>query len=330
VKAPPGVSVSQYFPKGVRCESLQAPGISQIAEWLVDLKSKYEQVEPAGKRGQVELWKNIETHEEIAVKTFLLDDKDKKAGLEAQNKFLSELQNLLPLRHPCILSLKGCCLPNESSDGLRLVTEFCRSGSLRPILSSQTKTPRWWTQQKKITAIAGIVLGMKYLHSEGFIHRDLKPDSILLDEDGRVRITDFGLSQILESVLVKKPAESHCYVAPELKTGTYDEKVDVYSFGLMLYEICTGDAFLSDLKPGADVLVKLESGWRPEIASCLPDVTKRLIKRCWAANCSERPSFAEIWDILKGCEFEVIKDVKGADVRSFVKWVEDEIEEGKK
>jgi serine/threonine protein kinase len=103
--------------------------------------------------------------------------------------------------------------------------------------------PGFWNATGKGIIITGIVLGMKYIHSRGYIHQDLKPDNIMINEHGQALIGDFGACRPKNEDCTPVPeAGTVHYAAPEL----YDDRirptptVDVFSFGLILYEILVG------------------------------------------------------------------------------------------
>jgi serine/threonine protein kinase len=181
-----------------------------------------------------------------------------------------------------------------------------------------------------VSSISGIVLGMEYIHSKGFIHRDLKPENILLDDDLRVRIADFVSSRIHETdvTMARDCGSAPLYVAPEFVEGNYTNrhysmKVDVYSFGLILYEIIVGDGLFSSPGDKMALFMKLNRGWRPEIPSGVLEISKSLIENCWKEDPNERPGFDDIWRIIKGCDFELIGGAKRAEVHSFLARIEE-------
>jgi serine/threonine protein kinase len=171
------------------------------------------------------------------------------------------------------------------------------------------------------------------------IHRDLKPANILLDDGHNVKIFDFSSSQIYEVdvTLTQQPgappfppsyligAGTPLYMAPEVPEGHYDSKVDVYSFGLMLYEIVVGSEELSgcrnDRKP--KLLFDLTAGIRPGIPEGTAAFAKTLIERCWAMDPRDRPSFGEIWNCLNANGFEILAGVDLVAVQAYITMIEE-------
>jgi serine/threonine protein kinase len=99
-----------------------------------------------------------------------------------------EIEKLMNLTHPCIAAPLGFVLPTVSKE-LKIARLYSRSGSLKDVLSVR---PLWWTPTAKAIAVAGIVFGMKFLHSFGVIHGSLKPSNVLFDEYHQIQIADFG------------------------------------------------------------------------------------------------------------------------------------------
>jgi serine/threonine protein kinase len=256
-------------------------------------------------------------NERIAVKSF-------PQTLHA--KFIRGAGALKVFNHPCVMKPKGICLP-QNGEECKLITEYFENGSLKPILASGPSTPSWWTIKVRTNCILGIILGMEYIHAEReggkLIHRNLKPGNILLDDKYRVRISDFESSRIFQPDVTLSKAGTPLYMAPEAYTGHYDEKVDVYSFGLILYEIIGCDGLFS----GSDNAMHLDlhKGWRPDLGDAFDGLSKNLIQRCWSVNPSERPSFSEIWREIQEANFELIPGVQESDVNSYLSWVTMEV-----
>jgi serine/threonine protein kinase len=219
------------------------------------------------------------------------------------------------------VSIKGYCLPTKEE--AKLISEYHGIGSLKGLLS-QARHDRWWTIRRRTNCIVGLVVGMKYIHNEGFIHRDLKPDNILIDDELHIRICDFGSSRTFESGITMSTfdAETPLYMAPEVDEGHYDSKIDVYSFGLILYEIVSCDGLFSNSGNKTSLCVKLRNGWRPELGPEIPLLSRNLIEGCWNVDASCRPSFEEIWYELCANDFNVISGSDKADVDSYFSYLE--------
>lgn len=151
---------------------------------------------------------------------------------------------------------------------------------------------------------------MIYLHNMGIIHRDLKSRNILTDNNWHIKIADFDLSRIRQATLYKNDPSSTLvgtpsWMAPELIQGLkYDEKVDVYSFGMVLFELMTGEVpFASLYRPSEMNHVRIvydvvKHGTRPLLPDYLSDPIKMLISKCWDQDSRERPSFSEVLTLL--------------------------------
>jgi hypothetical protein len=154
VKVPVGVKLNYSFDKDCRIEYVGKKVVAEterrnISEWIIRLKEEYEEdQEWKSEGGQMKLFRNGKTGEEVAVKSLVL-----KAGEneeKVQEDFIGEVSSLIELNHPCIVSLKGCCLP-MNGEGPTILTEFL-GGSLKSVLVSW-KFPRWWTATRKAKTI---------------------------------------------------------------------------------------------------------------------------------------------------------------------------------
>jgi serine/threonine-protein kinase TNNI3K len=162
---------------------------------------------------------------------------------------------------------------------------------------------------------------MRYVHSKGVIHRDLKPSNILISADGRALIGDFGTSRFAGdgSTLTPDCGTIH-YSAPELCYERADctTKVDVYSFGLILFEILTGRPVFDRSLYAMPTLRLILSGARPEVPISCGKFMAGLIRRCWAMDPASRPSFEEIFVEFQEADFQIID---GADTQEIAKAV---------
>ena len=236
-------------------------------------------------------------------------------------KFKRELSSLFGLDHPCIVRFAGYILPCPSTDGRFLIfTEYVSGGSLSRVIEESDHFP-WFNSTVRSIIIVGIVLGMRYLHSRGVCHRDLKPSNVLLDENHHPHLCDFGSSRavVKEVTMTPLPPVTLYYAAPELcaEDVSYNEKIDVYAFGMTLYEIVTGKLALRHLNQ-MQFPVFISSGKRPEIPESVLPFTRGLIERCWAQDPSQRPSFGEVYNYLMDGDFRLFDDVDCRAVSSYV------------
>jgi serine/threonine protein kinase len=166
---------------------------------------------------------------------------------------------------------------------------------------------------------------MRYVPSRGIIHRDLKPSNILLDKKHHhVQICDFGSSRFrdVDSTLTQQVGTPQ-YMAPEMyEEPPYDSKVDVFSFGLIFYEILTGHPVFSPDLTAHKMVKKVLSKERSDLPPDVPGFIVNLIQMCWLPDPTDRPSFSDILAILEGTEFRISNNVNSNQVRSFLSWSE--------
>ena len=201
----------------------------------------------------------------------------------------SEIFTLATLSHPSILKLLGY----TPEPPFCLVTEYLSNGSLSDFLK---KSPNNLNPTERTIIAIDIARGMSYMHEHNIIHRDLKSLNILLDENKRVRICDFGLVRIKSFQILTTQIGTPQWMAPEIMLAIpdYDSKVDVYSFGIVLWELLTNKMPFSELSP-ADVLKSVVvNDLRPIIPENTPIDLSNLINSCWEKDPKKRPSFQQI------------------------------------
>ncbi|KAL3676275.1 hypothetical protein R1sor_026223 [Riccia sorocarpa] len=165
--------------------------------------------------------------------------------------FLQEMVLITGIKHKNLVQLKGCCVRDKKR---MLIYEYAENGNLAEALwGDKRSTVLTWEQRLKISI--GIAKGLSYLHEElqpKIIHRDIKPQNILLDKDWNPKIADFGLARHLLDTSTQKAiattvAGTKGYLSPEYATeGLLTEKLDVYSYGVLLFEIVSGRKCLED------------------------------------------------------------------------------------
>eukprot|EP01087_Luapelamoeba_hula_P014010 TRINITY_DN4045_c1_g1_i2.p1 TRINITY_DN4045_c1_g1~~TRINITY_DN4045_c1_g1_i2.p1 ORF type:complete len:1175 (+),score=133.84 TRINITY_DN4045_c1_g1_i2:590-4114(+) len=227
-------------------------------------------------------WKAID----VAVKRFMKQQLSERHLLD----FRAEVAFLSEMHHPNIVLFIGACMRQPN---LCIVTEYVKQGSLKDVLMNKSIKLPWQTRMK---IAKGAALGVYYLHSLDpvILHRDLKSSNILIDENWNAKVADFGFARIKQDNATMTRCGSPCWTAPEIIKGEkYTEKADVYSFGIILWEILTRQQpykGLNFMNVGIDVI----NGARPKIPSNTPARYAKLMTRCWHANEARRPSMKKI------------------------------------
>lgn len=220
---------------------------------------------------------------------------------DAIEEFESETNILKTVRHPNVVLFLGVSSNSDSSNGeMCLITEFMSRGSLHHVLKDKTVKLDTYA---KICIAYEAAAGMNYLHKHNppIIHRDLKSHNLLVDDSLTVKVTDFGLAKYLNSD--DDNNNTFCgtlpWTAPEIfRAQGYTVKADVYSFGIVLWEIITrGDVYRGLNKPDI-ILGVTQNTLRPQIPTvCHPGIAE-LMKMCWDDDPNKRPTFEYIVDSL--------------------------------
>ncbi|XP_005738182.1 tyrosine-protein kinase JAK2 [Pundamilia nyererei] len=245
------------------------------------------------------------TGEVVAVK------KLQHSTAEHMRDFEREIEILKSLQHENIVKYKGVCY-SAGRRNLRLIMEYLPFGSLRDYL---IKNQERIEHQKLVHYTSQICKGMEYLSSKRYIHRDLATRNILVESELRVKIGDFGLTKVLpqdkDYYMVKDPGESPIFwYAPEsLTESKFSVASDVWSFGVVLYELFTHSdkncsppavfmAMMGNDKQGQLIVYHLiellKSGSRlPQPLGC-PTEIHEIMEECWDKDPGLRPSFKEL------------------------------------
>ncbi|XP_012087364.1 uncharacterized protein LOC105646171 isoform X2 [Jatropha curcas] len=213
-------------------------------------------------------------------------------------EFWREAEILSKLHHPNVVAFYGV-VQDGPGGTLATVTEYMVDGSLRHVL---LKKDRYLDRRKRLLIAMDAAFGMEYLHSKNIVHFDLKCDNLLVNLKDPQRpickVGDFGLSKIKRNTLVTGGVRGTLpWMAPELLNGSSNkvsEKVDVFSFGIVLWEILTGEEPYANMHYGAIIGGIVNNTLRPAIPNFCDAEWKRLMEQCWAPNPAARPSFTEI------------------------------------
>lgn len=255
--------------------------------WKIE-HSDFEKKELVGSGASARVYKGImkATGKEVAIKQ--LKPKELKGG--KFRSFQREISILAMVDHPTILKFYGATETFPYS----IITEWMGGGDLYKALKTHSLT----NTQLTICAF-DIARGMAYLHENMIVHRDLKSLNILLDSNGFARICDLGFARVVEKTThdsIKTFVGTYYWMAPELleENPSYTPKVDVYSYGIMLWEMLTHKIPYDGQDPTTvikNVFMKNSRSKMP--ADVLPGIQK-LIEDCWERDPKLRPSFKNI------------------------------------
>ncbi|OHT13302.1 TKL family protein kinase [Tritrichomonas foetus] len=228
----------------------------------------------------------------IAIKE-MIDTENEENFIAFQN----EIKVISKLNHFAIIPFVGAIFSPHCS----IITQFMSGGSLFSRLHSKLTFSS--LQPTKLSIIAlGIAYGMEYVHSKGVIHRDLKSMNILLDANDLPKISDFGVAALKNNFLMTSGIGTAQWIAPEvLNSQKYNQKADVYSYGIILWEMFTGDIPFNGLNRVEIALAVINQKIRPKIPLNCPKNLARLIKACWDEDPTKRPEFKRIINALESC-----------------------------
>jgi serine/threonine protein kinase len=197
---------------------------------------------------------------------------------------------------PCLINLDGAFLEEVT---VTMVLEYMACGSLEHILNQRNNVP---FSGPKVAAIAfQILVGLEHLHNQRILHRDVKSENALMHSDGSIKLCDFGLASMGDQSLHKTVVGTTTFMAPErLRAQPYGRSSDIWSFGLLLRHIASGDKPWSDISSIVDLLMtveetpvmdlipgNLEAGLKEIMKSCLQQSppkrmpAKLLLKSPW-------------------------------------------------
>jgi tRNA A-37 threonylcarbamoyl transferase component Bud32 len=213
--------------------------------------------------------------------------------------FGREVSVLNKAHHPNICQFLGCALDPPT---YCVVLEYMEGGSLYEYLRRPNGQVDFFVTANSVAR------GMEYLHEHcQMLHRDLKSPNLLMDASGKAKIADFGLTCLADTG-VEKTAEIGTYrwMAPEvISHEDYGFPADVYSYGIILYEILTRELPFSGVSPMKVALSVSGEGLRPTLPPTTPESISALISDCWHQEPSRRPTFKQVITRLELAELQI-------------------------
>uniref|UniRef100_A0A8C1C641 Mitogen-activated protein kinase kinase kinase 12 n=2 Tax=Cyprinus carpio TaxID=7962 RepID=A0A8C1C641_CYPCA len=230
----------------------------------------------------------------------------------------TEIKHLRKLKHPNIITFKGVC---TQAPCYCIIMEYCAQGQLYEVLRAGRKI----MPSLLVDWAMGIAGGMNYLHLHKIIHRDLKSPNMLITHDDLVKISDFGTSKELREKSTKMSfAGTVAWMAPEvIRNEPVSEKVDIWSFGVVLWEMLTGEIPYKDVDSSAIIWGVGNNSLQLPLPESCPDGFKILLRQCWNCKPRNRPSFRQILLHLDIASADVLSTPQETYFRSQAEWREE-------
>ncbi|KAH9694532.1 serine/threonine-protein kinase STY46 [Citrus sinensis] len=235
--------------------------------------------------------------QDVAIKVL----KPERINSDMQKEFAQEVFIMRKVRHKNVVQFIGACTKPPS---LCIVTEFMSGGSVYDYLH---KLKGVFKLPSLLKVAIDVSKGMNYLHQNNIIHRDLKAANLLMDENEVVKVADFGVARVkAQSGVMTAETGTYRWMAPEvIEHKPYDHKADVFSFGIVLWELLTGKLPYEYLTPLQAAVGVVQKGLRPTIPKNSQPKLAELLERCWQQDPALRPDFSEIIEILQQIAKEV-------------------------
>ena len=292
-----GLCVGLLYPC-LHSEKPQTAGLSKLEneEWEID-RRQIRLIRRLGAGEFSEFWEGLWNNTTpVAVKTL-------KPGTTSPSEFLQEAALMKRLRHPKVIQLYAVCTREEP---FYIVTELLKHGSLLEYLRGEGRSLKF---PQLIDMSGQVAAGMAYLEEQNYIHRDLAAKNIWVGEHLICKVADFGMARLIdEDIYEAEPGEKRPikWTAPEaLMYNRFSIKSDVWSFGVMLWEIITfGRPPYPGMTNGQVIEALLQCYRMPRPRGC-PDKLYDIMLDCWREEPENRPTFETLqWQVEEFFETE--------------------------
>ncbi|KAJ4964984.1 hypothetical protein NE237_016833 [Protea cynaroides] len=271
--------------------------------WEIDIRLlKFGNKVASGSYG--DLYKGAYCSQEVAIKVL----KPERVNENMQKEFAQEVFIMRKVRHKNVVQFIGACTQPPT---LCIVTEFMSGGSVFDYLHKQRGV---FKLPSLLKVAIDVSKGMNYLHQKNIVHRDLKAANLLMDENEVVKVADFGVARVqTQSGVMTAETGTYRWMAPEvIEHKPYDHKADLFSFGIVLWELLTGKIPYEFLTPLQAAVGVVQKGLRPTIPKNTHPKLSELLERCWQQDPNLRPDFSEIIEILQ----RIAKEVRDEEKKS--------------
>ncbi|XP_066600812.1 tyrosine kinase receptor Cad96Ca [Prorops nasuta] len=238
----------------------------------------------------------------VAVKT-LKENATERERLDLAQE-LRVMKNLEP--HPNVVRLLGCCTEREP---MFVILEYVSGGKLQSFLRASREERNHGgpglTSRDLTGFVYQIAKGMEYLASKGIIHRDLAARNILIDENRACKVADFGFARdVAANQIYERKSEGRLpirWMAPEsLYDNIFSVKSDIWSFGVLIWEIVTLGSTPYPGLAAAEVMKRIKEGYRLDRPEHCKRELYNIMYYCWDKDPSCRPSFGELVSLAEG------------------------------
>ncbi|HEU0219861.1 MAG TPA: protein kinase [Gallionella sp.] len=251
----------------------------------------------------------------VAIKTInlglALDEKE-----EYEGRFYQEAKAAGRLNHPNIVTIYDV---GKSGDVAYIAMEFLQGRELRDIMNGEGLLP----VDQVLDIVAQVAQGLAYAHEHEIVHRDIKPSNIMVVRDGHVKITDFGIARMASSAVRTQTGMvlgSPKYMSPEQVMGkAIDQRSDIFSLGVMLYEMLTGQAPFNGENVNAIMYQTLNAVPAPPstLNPAVPEMTNFIVAKALAKKLEDRYQNAKDFAVdLRACRDTLPRSGKQIDVSS--------------
>jgi CHASE2 domain-containing sensor protein len=257
-----------------------------------------------GSMGTVYLGRDPKINREVAIKTLKYADVGPGDLEQVKTRFFREAEAAGKLSHPNIVSIYDvgeehdmAYIAMELLNG-RDLTRFCVPGHLLPV-------------HQVLSIITEVAAALDYAHGQGVIHRDIKPANIMLLEDGRVKVTDFGIALVVDSSKTRTGTVlgTPNYMSPEQVAGqTLDGRSDLFSLGIVLYELLAGAKPFKGDTISAIIHAVTHNAHQPlsEVEQEIPACCQAIVDRLLAKGPNDRfDSAARLTEAIEACAAEL-------------------------
>lgn len=266
-------------------------GGEDIARWLLNP----DDIEYADRNGATS-FKGVYRGKKVWIKKLKGCDRGSAYDVEVRQ----DLLQLMSCGHRNILQLHGICI--DENQGMCVVSRMMDGGSVHDLMERSRKVP-----VREVVRIAlGAAEGLRFMNDHGVAYRDLNVQRILLDRQGNACLGDMGAvtSNNNAGEVTEYETAGYRWLAPEIIAGDPESVTEtwmsnVYSFGMVVWEMITGEAAYSSYSPVQAAVGIAACGLRPEIAKDCPQVLRSLMLRCWNNCPAKRPQFSDIIAILQ-------------------------------